>query len=232
MVRIAVLDDGIDQKNLVVDFACVMYRREKKEFVADIAETIDFNSHGAICVRIISDRCNRNVEIISYRIKKHDGNGNVNDLIAAFRDAIRKKVDIIHMSVGSCEKGDCNRLKRLVNKAERKKVIVVAATDNGGELTYPASFKNVIGVRHDIRGIGNKLIFIDYSEQGVDVEVCSPKELTCTDDHIEKLPFCNSYAAAVVTGIIAEMIEKDNGITMEQVKKILREKAYKIYNTK
>ena len=229
MIRVALLDDGLDYKKKIT-FSCEgMYKAEDERIITDVAQNSPINSHGFICAHIIYSYSRENVEIVSYRVKRQDEEGDIHDLETAFNNALDRKVDIIHMSIGSCESRDRRRLKKLCNKAKRRHILVIAATDNDGAITYPAFFKNVIGVGHNIRGIGNRILYIENSRLGVDVEVCSPRNIKLDECISEKLPYCNSFAAAEVTGIVALLIDRVGKLSVKEVRHNLKNMAYKVY---
>lgn len=89
-----------------------------------------------------------------------------------------------------------------------KKIAIVSATSNNLRITYPAFSDSVIGVRHNIRGIGGKLIYLDHSGFGVNVEASSPSFILDSSNEKLMLHPCNSFAAPVVTSVIYNIIEK------------------------
>ena len=59
--------------------------------------------------------------------------------------------DILHMSCGTTLCEDIPALENACKKLTDSGVIIVAAFDNSGAISYPASFQQVIGVDMDIR---------------------------------------------------------------------------------
>lgn len=56
------------------------------------------------------------------------------------------ETDLLNLSLGVCVCDDLRKLKYACERLEEKNVIVIAAFDNAGSVSYPAAFSNVIGV--------------------------------------------------------------------------------------
>ena len=193
-MRIAVIDDGINPslhrlKPLFIDMN-----------LTDDNEVPALGSHGTTCAAIILKYA-PDAEIGSIRIlNKTDNRGSIDNLEKAIEWCIENRVDIVHMSIGSSEIGDRQRLQSVINHGISKGIIFVAALSNKSSWSYPACFTGVISVKHNPSLEGNN--YIQSSDEGVDFEACSTHEIELQEGFLTTNQWGNSYAAPVITSIV------------------------------
>nr|WEZ29397.1 S8 family serine peptidase [Bacillus subtilis] len=97
------------------------------------------------------------------------GRGSVESIVKGIEWSIDNNVDIVNISVG-LKKSD-QKLKRVIDEANEKGVIVVAAAGNnyGLNADYPARYQNVISVG----AINKKMKRAKYSARGKNRFCCS-----------------------------------------------------------
>ncbi|KJD45255.1 S8 family serine peptidase [Paenibacillus terrae] len=102
-------------------------------------------NHGTLCAGIVQtyfpDAMISSVKILNHR------KGNAVQLCAALRWCVKHRVQVANISLGSTDFRDRGMLREVVNEFAAAGLIMVCAAHNGGLLTYPASFTNVIGVQ-------------------------------------------------------------------------------------
>lgn len=226
MIKVAMLDDGLSSSNIVIDCKYYEYIVNNNKVYNFCSRSGNSNSHGTICGKIITQASPKSIELYSYKIMNKNQKGSLSDLITGFEHAISTNINIIHLSVGTCDINDFLEIKRLIDMAESKNIFVIAAISNENQITYPASCKYVLGVSHNIRALVKNMIYYEYSKIGADISVCSPQYVMDYNGNKFMLPYCNSFAAAYATSIVIEILENpinDNIKTMQDLKKYLKQ---------
>lgn len=228
-MKIVLLDDGLTWNKLKIDF-------NVKEYVVDCGKVLPYqssqgkhDSHGLICAKIITRNMSSDDMLFSYKIKQDNYTlGSIYDLGDAFLHCLNLDVNIIHLSVGSRFNGDRKYFQYLCNQAERKKVCVIAALCNDNTVTYPASLKNVIGVKHNLRGIEERILYHKYSTIGINVETCPPIWIPDNCNNKFFVPLSNSFAAASISYQVVNGY-KSSDMDNKKLKNFLKEQAFYVY---
>lgn len=225
MLKIALLDDGLSYNRLINNTCYEEYIVRETTISEYTSKKSKFDSHGRICASIIESLTSK-PHIISINVKSEFENGACEDVIAALNLCYELNVDIINASIGTCYKKDFYKIKRAIKPLLDKKISIVSATSNDYKVTYPAFLNSVIGVRYNIRGIGGKLIYLEHSKYGVNIETASPTFLI--DYNNIKLPLhpCNSFATPVVTSAVCNILDKFGRLTNEELKNVLKKYCY------
>jgi subtilisin len=107
-------------------------------------------SHGTICAALISRRA---PDAVLYSIKVLDlhRNGPPSALVRALEWVIENDVDVVNLSLGTTNGSYAKDLRRLCVRAVEQGIVLVAATHNGGLLSYPSAFPEVLAVTQDNR---------------------------------------------------------------------------------
>ncbi len=160
-IRIAVLDTGVDagHPDLGENVAVAL----GYNFIDDNSNTNDFNGHGTHVAGTIGANTNNNegvagvmwgCTIIPVKVLDDNGSGSTWEVASGILYAagleepyLTEPAHIINLSLGGPDK--CEVMEEAVQKAEKKGVIMVAASGNNnssGELLYPAEFPETIAV--------------------------------------------------------------------------------------
>lgn len=126
--------------------------------------------------------------------------------------------DIIHMSLGTKKWRYKYKLKKLIDDIMQRDIVIVSAASNDGKVSYPAYFKNVIGVK---RNNDNETKSIYYKRNFYYAPGNIPQNLYKNDC---KSLIGNSFAAAYVTGYIAKVIYYENLKNVNEVNSYLKNK--------
>lgn len=220
--HIAVLDDGINEK-----YACILLKHNIEiDDSMRIIERAGYDdllvSHGTICAAIIHHYY-VNAEISSVKILDSAGLGNKNKLLKAIEWCIDSNVDIINLSAGTIDFRDMKELQAIVDKALERGIFIVAANHNDDKITYPAFFYNVLGVKCDSRDELKEGQFLYHLEtwDGIQITACGRHDILNSRKESWLTSNWNSYAAPMITGLIAEIIERNPGISFEETKRKL-----------
>jgi uncharacterized NAD-dependent epimerase/dehydratase family protein len=146
-----------------------------------------------------------------------------NALADAIRWCIGHEIRIINISMGTTDVMVAQELRKECANAASKGTIVVAAQHNLGLESYPASFPEVIGVTgaaiHEPGGY--------YYRPGETIECVArgDEQRLCWLDGKHVFLSGNSFAAPHITGIIANWMEEEPGMTLPEVRQKLKENA-------
>lgn len=209
------IDNGIDCKvaslNEVV-LEAFSYKIDDGYIVNEKTTNSPKNMHGTIISNIIFSLCSE-VQIYDFKILDENLQTDGRILIRAIEDAIKLNPDIIHLSLGTTNRCYEKELKKLVERAKEKDILIVAASSNCGELTFPASIKEVVAVK-SIVGSNKYGFFNGYCLAPYSVF----KENRIFHDGVCLNLTGNSVAAAYVSGQLAEIINvNDVGTNYECV---------------
>jgi len=220
-LRLAIIDDGVNRDNLGVALEDDLEISEgviRERFPHDSFA----HSHGTTCVGILMAYHNPlPCTISSIKILSHDHRGTVDDMIIALHWCLEHNIKIVHMSIGTVDFTTRNRLKVLVNKMASEGIVIVAAGDNKGCLTFPAAFTNVVGVRAfigDIKGkiVLNKSVGVD----GIDFLARAVHDVRLGGEMI-KTRVSNSFAAPYVTAQVIRFLVEDASLDVMSIKRLL-----------
>lgn len=206
MIKIALLDDGVNSKDIYLNNDFTKYKITSNLKLRKCKSEKKI-THGTICASIIAKSI-KNVDFISIKIKSFNEDGKLEYLLSAINYCIKMNVKIISLSVGSTSNQDFEKISKVIKKALDLNIIIIAAYSNDGEKTYPASFDNVIGVRHF--PCNRKFKIGKHSENKIDIMTDGRAIIRKKNGEIIFTPPCNSYSAAVVTNYIAQLIFNNN----------------------
>lgn len=180
------------------------------------SQLVDKNGHSTACGGLIAARKN-NEGVIGvaplaklYFAKSMDdsGRGDPSALVQGVNWAIKQRVDIISISAGMFF--DFKPLKRIIKKAYKKNIIVIAAVGNTGkrhyDVAFPARYPEVIGVaaydqKHRTAKFSSRGINVSFAMPGVDIYT------THLNNNYAKLNG-TSFACPIMAGICALILAK------------------------
>ena len=207
-VNICIIDSGVNVDCLSVNHVDIISKRVINN--KDGPKVIDgseksYLKHGSEVINIVRSIAPES-KIISVQIFYNNLKANLSYLVEAMRWACNQKIDIINLSLGTKQVEDVEYLEYYCNKAFKKNMVVISSAPNRNDnrLYFPSSFETVLSIgytktvnRHYYyKGNQNEEFLIDGSKE-IKKSIASSIQLYCT-----------SYAAARMTGIIAQIKEK------------------------
>lgn len=197
-MKIAVLDDGI-QVSSSVSIKTLLFNLEyrngkirEKELPA--AE----GSHGTIVADIIQSYAPE-AEIGSIDVMDGMQNGTPEALSSAIRWCAAHEINVIHMSLGTCEWRDFSLIERAVNLVPPETVLVAAA-DNFGRVAVPAALSRVWSVNYSGGGRACKVFEKESGSYEIYSAARIPEKIKLRYGLFGRVS--NSYQAAAVTGCL------------------------------
>ena len=140
-------------------------------------------------------------------------------LHAALLWCIEAGVQVINVSLGTRLEGTLHPLYAACEKARRAGIIVVAAGHNANDWSYPAIFENVIGV--SAARFESPFHFHYRPEHAMECEAWGVEQPVLWTGGKRVVKHGTSFAAPNVAGIVALILERHPGATIEQVREML-----------
>jgi len=200
MSTIAVIDDMINERYL-------HHRSIKKRFLIRNGEVREIDTHPAdICTHaticaVILEQCAVSYDIINISIMEAKKPTDIRSLLAALELCVRLDVDIVHLSVGSVFLSDSLRLNGVIQTLLKNHIILIAALSNENQITLPASYPQVIGVRSDTHHILRPYEIIVDPKDPWGAQVTANCAMDLSIPGIQYYP-SNSFAVPVVTSYV------------------------------
>ncbi len=146
-VRIAVIDSGVNPKHPhIVGVAGGLSVRPGGEIEAD--SYTDVLGHGTAVMAAIQEKAPE-AEYYAVQVFHSSLRTTIDCLLNAIDWAIRERLDIVNLSLGTLNPDHAPRFAVLVEKAASSGVLLVAARDSDGQLCLPGSLPGVFGVGLD-----------------------------------------------------------------------------------
>ena len=221
-VGVAIIDSGIDTqhpdlKDKVVE--SVEAQADYKRVLFVPSEAGDSAGHGTACAGIISSIA-PDVELYSIKVLGDRGLGDGHAFLAGLEYAIKRKIRLINLSLGTTKPQFFAPLHDLLDRAYQAGCIVVAAANNLPQPSFPSVFSSSLisvskSTESDPLNFGFKFgEVIELTAPGVNVNTTwlggSYRSLTG-----------NSFACPHIVGITALLLETYPDLTPFQVKSIL-----------
>ena len=202
--KIIVIDSGIANYSKAYSQVIESYSvaQINGKVVITPCESRDYIGHGSAVGQIICDQDSQ-ASIISFRICHGEADINEDVLLATLQYIWQSvDADIINISAGVTFSYKCRELHDICVKLHEKGMLMIAAFDNGGAISYPAMFDEVIGV--DIVRSYNNRDEIIVSQNGI-VNVSVP-ERYYRARYAGKMEILKgtSFACAYITGLISK----------------------------
>lgn len=206
VMQIALIDDGIDPAfcpGLLPEYDLCVYEDGR---VQKRAEPI-WTDHGTTSARIIS-RYAPAAEFCSLRVFTTERlKASLEQLLGALAWCRRERIPIIHMSLGSTQKGDYEVLRKAAAGLIQNGQILVAAHSNNSAYTMPACFMGVFGVMADQSLCQDDYYVRERADWNqVQIFASSRHSLQYGEGVTVTTETTNSYAAPVITAKVHEIL--------------------------
>jgi hypothetical protein len=140
--------------------------------------------------------------------------------------AIEQGVQVINLSLGTTLEGTLHPLYAACERARRQGIIVVAAGHNSRSWSYPAIFENVIGVSAE--RFGSPYEYRYLPDEAMECQAWGVEQPVVWLRGERVVKHGTSFAAPNIAGIVALLLERHPGATLEQVRELLRRYALSV----
>jgi subtilisin len=221
-VKVAIVDSGVDADHPVIGGRVAGYVDvtidSGGEVVLDDSPHEDTSGHGTACAGLVlgvAPEC----ELYSVRVMGNRG-GKGSALIAGIRWVLDHGMQVANLSLGTTKRDFFSVLHELTDEAYFRHVVLVTAANNFPIPSFPCEYASVVSVAsHDTNDpylfYYNPAPPTEFGAFGIDVPA------PWKGGVISRVTG-NSVAAPHITGIVARILEKHPGLTVFQVKAILR----------
>ncbi|WP_025702979.1 S8 family serine peptidase [Paenibacillus graminis] len=219
-IDVCLIDDGVNEYPF--DIGTLKYNKEIK----DNLKIINRNhydqhqkSHGTVCAGIIKKYAPA-ARLSSVKIlnDKNNRKGTTKQLITALYWCLDNHIKIVNLSLGSTYFLDFAAIRDCVNDVAEQGIIMVAASNNNGLFTLPASLTNVIGVKSSGDLHSNQYVFDPYPYDGIDVITSGKHSIPSEQGEVFETNSSNSFAAPFITGRVHEILTKHPFFTLDDIK--------------
>ena|GEM_PF-1129798 len=181
--------------------------------------------HGTACIHQIL-RIAPDARVIPVRVFGRELETSPGTLHAGLVWAMEQGVQVINLSLGTTLKWPQRLLYAACEQARQRGIIVVAAGHNSQSWSYPAIFENVIGVAAD--RFSSAFDYRSTPDDWMEVEAWGVEQPVVWLGGETQVKHGTSFAAPNVAGIIALLLERHPGATLEEVRDLLRRYAVEV----
>ncbi len=220
-VKVAIIDSGVDASHPDVGTVngYIAIRENPSGLIYDDKPHEDAFGHGTACagiVRRLAPQC----EIYSVKVLGFGLMGRGSVFAAGVRWALDNGMQVCNMSLGTTKADFFSTLHELADRAYFQNVMLVTAANNMPIPSFPSVYSSVISVAaHDVE---DPYLFyynphppVEFGAPGINVRVAWQNRdyLTATG---------NSFACPHITGLVTKILGQHPGLTVFQMKMILR----------
>lgn len=219
-MRVAVIDTGVDSNHPDLQGAI-----EKRTNVTS-EDFSTSNGHGTGVAGVIAAQNNNagvlgvapDARVVAIKALNESGGGSLSHIVNAIDLAIRDKVDVINLSLGTTASSPL--LESAINRAVDSGIYVVCAAGNSGgpdSVNYPAKYD----VTYAVGAVNQNLEVSAFSSKGWEVDVAAPGEriLTTWKNRSYARVSGTSFAAPYVSGVFLLLLQADRIISHELLSK-------------
>lgn len=148
-MRIGIIDDSLADNSEKIKFASVQVYEVSNGSIKENAvnRKSDGMTHGTVCYNILNEYTNYlEGHSLLYINIMNDRQLDIDDFILAMEFCLNSKIDILCLSIGTTMPSTAGKIYSVIKKLSEKGVFIIAASSNSNLVTYPAVFKEVLGV--------------------------------------------------------------------------------------
>jgi len=160
-------------------------------------------NHGGLCLGYFYTGAKRPSDFFILLTPDESGKCSVDELVTALSWCGENGIQLISMSLGTRQHNDACKLFSVIESLSQKGVIILASASNDRKLTYPACFKNTIGICVDNTGNLPQATF-SYQENIFDGIELIVSRHTAMGAFIGS----NSVATAYFAGTLTHILQK------------------------
>ena len=219
-IRVAIVDSGVDQNHSGVRRIAggVDLSSGPDGRIIFGSDCTDCAGHGTACAGIIRRKA-LEADLFSIRIFDESLQTEGRLLVAAIQWAIDHRMDVVNMSLGTTDVATRDALARICLRAYEAGLILIAAESNDGVESYPATFREVIGVAAG--KVYGRYSYFYRPEETIECVARGDEQRLCWVRPREIMAGGTSFAAPHIAGIAALIRQAHPGISQSEVRAIL-----------
>jgi hypothetical protein len=210
MVKIGIIDSGINIDTLVSDNIINGY-----SFVNDLFH--DSLGHGTACAYLIQqvypDANLYNIKVFDKKLVTTP-----RIILNAMDWCLQNEIDIIHISISINDATYFYEFNKICKKIKEKNIVVVSAADNYGRFSLPAYIDGVFGV--GAANFNNLADFYFLEDESIQFYAKGSQLLIPEINGELYIGSGTSFAASVITGLIAKLIDE---LSIERIEVLIKE---------
>jgi subtilisin family serine protease len=181
--------------------------------------------HGTACIHQIL-RIAPDARVVPVRVFGNDLETSPGTLQAGIVWAMEQEVQVINLSLGTTLEGTLHPLYAACERARRMGIIIVAAGHNSRSWSYPAIFENVIGVSAD--RFESPYEYRYLPDEAMECQAWGVEQPVVWLGGKTEVKHGTSFAAPNIAGIVALLLERHPGATLEEIRDLLRKYAINV----
>ena len=206
-IDIAIIDSGVNPWHSHVQGVAggVCFLQHDTGEIVENKDYQDALGHGTAIAGIIREK-SPDAHLYAIKIFQWNLEAPAGLLLSAMKWAMKKQVNIIHLSLGSEKQEFRQNLERLCLAAFERDIVIVAAARTADDYVYPSIFKTVVGVYWNRKCEKDCLVYhpgnaIEFGAHG------QPRALPGMPQNLNFRG--SSFAAAHVTGMAACLLKQN-----------------------
>jgi hypothetical protein len=215
-VTIAVIDSGVNPTHPHVGGVEGGARISPDGVVT--SDYLDYNGHGTAVAGAIRERA---PDALLYALKVFDRNltTNIETIIKAIEWAVERRIRVINLSLGTTNAAHREAFERVLERATREKIILVAASSMSDEICLPGSLAQACGVECDWEIARDRFDVKRDGEEMVFVASAYPREIpgVARERNLKGI----SFAVANMTGFVARAVEAYPTAPLSSLKQLM-----------
>ena len=223
-LKAAIIDDGA---------ADILFENVRNITVSEdlqVNEDVSFTnelSHSSICMSIIKKYSDiSDVEWLNINIMNSHYRSGVDSFIKALEYCRRNNIKLIHLSIGSRNFNDFERVRAEIELLLQKNTVIIAALSNENVFTVPACIDGVIGVKFSIDLKDNELYYLDNAPEKIEF-LASSRHILRLEGKLDTSSISNSYATPVVTAAAINVLKTEPFLNADGVIERIKNKSKK-----
>lgn len=207
-IKAALIDDGIDSNSNLFG-ANIIYYELQNGLMNQVEpnDKIAMVTHGSICSMIFTYYSEvANYDLFSLKIiDSRSQKTSISNMLAALEWCLDHGIQLVCMSIGSTRHSDFSRVEKTIDKLTERGVTIVAACSNMNTITFPASARNVIGVRCDPSGLLKDKEYLYLKHDFSNINIISSTSHEQLSSRIGMtIPKANSFATPYIAALACE----------------------------
>lgn len=220
-LKVAIIDTGVDiHDSEVKDFIKFDRNLQIDDFENKYISIDDVNGHGTLCAKTILSIC-KEVEIYPIKVFNNNGKTSSWEVVEVMKNLLNSDINIINISASTLNCPCVDEMNFICKELNKNGKFIICSHNNSKDAKFsiPTKFKEVIGVK-GIDEIYNDMDYIYNPNNEIQMYSNSKEHFIKFKNNVTDFGR-NSRAAAIVTGLIADIVKNDISMSFKELEQIL-----------